>query len=64
MSDALGSAPRGVQDVVARNVVKSDKWLVIGMDSVPPVVVANGNFNHADWLEVLAAVRHKAENQL
>jgi hypothetical protein len=62
MTDAVDQVPQNVQDAIARNVIRGDKWLIVNMDVIPPVVVKHGNFTHADWLTAFQAMKSNAEN--
>ncbi len=57
----MSNPPQGVQDVIARNVLKGDRWVVVNMSAVPPVVSKRGDLTHADWLAAMAAIQSFAE---
>ena len=62
MTDVVSQIPQNVQDAIARNVIRGDRWLIVSMDVIPPVVVKHGNFTHADWLAAFQAMKSNAEN--
>jgi hypothetical protein len=62
MTDVVSQIPQNVQDAIARNVIRGDRWLIVNMDVIPPVVVKHGNFTHADWLAAFQAMKSNAEN--
>ena len=62
MTGVVSQIPQNVQDAIARNVIRGDRWLIVNMDVIPPVVVKHGNFTHADWLAAFQAMKSNAEN--
>jgi hypothetical protein len=62
MTNVIDQVPQNVQNAISRNILSGDKWLIVNMDVIPPVVVKHGNFTHADWLTAFQAMKSNAEN--
>ncbi len=56
------SLPKQARDAVVRNVIGSEgNWVLINTDSSPPLVIPSKEFTHSQWLDILVAIRDRAE---
>jgi hypothetical protein len=56
------SLPKQARDAVVRNVIGGGgNWVLINIDSSPPLVIPSTDLTRLQWLDVIVALRDQAE---